>query len=120
MKKIFIYALLLLLASCAEFEKEINKNKELYSLTDYFVQSLQTSYRSYGLFSGEAHKKITSDMEYQVMPLGRLINVKILRVVGDDIYYDLKRDLEEYYKHDSRVNRVYINNAGTIMIDCRN
>jgi len=54
------------------------------------------------------------------MPVGRLINVKILKVVSDDIYKDLKEDLKSHYKDDTRVNDVYINNGGTIMIDCRN
>lgn len=54
------------------------------------------------------------------MPIGRLINVKILKAVTDDVYRDLEEDLESHYKNDRRVNNVYINNAGTIMIDCRN
>ena len=54
------------------------------------------------------------------MPIGRLINVKILKVVTDDVYKDLMEDLKSHYKKDTRVNNVYINNAGTIIIDCRN
>jgi hypothetical protein len=54
------------------------------------------------------------------MPVGRLINVKILKVVTDDVYKDLEEDLKSHYKDDKRVNDVYRNNVGTIMIDCRN
>jgi hypothetical protein len=54
------------------------------------------------------------------MPIGRLINVKILKIVKEDYYKELENDLKEHYKNDKRVNDVFINNAGTIMIDCRN
>lgn len=114
MKKLIFISLLFLIASCSP------SKKELYGLTDSFVESLQTTYDSYGILGGEAHKKLTSDGQYQVMPIGRLINVKILKVVSDDIYKDLKEDLKSHYKNDKRVNDVYINKGGTIMIDCRN
>ena len=65
------------------------------------------------------HIKTTSDGQYQVMPVGRLINVKILKVVSDDVYKDLEEDLKRHYKDDKRVNDVYRNNGGTLMIDCR-
>ena len=54
------------------------------------------------------------------MPIGRLINVKILKSVNDDIYKDLEENFISHYKKDKRVNKVYINNGGTIIIDCRN
>jgi len=54
------------------------------------------------------------------MPVGRLINVKIMKAVSDDIYKKLQEDLMNHYKNDKRVNKVYINTVGTIMIDCRN
>lgn len=53
------------------------------------------------------------------MPIGRLINVKILKVVSDEVYNDLMEDLKSHYNKDKRVNNVYINNSGTIIIDCR-
>lgn len=62
----------------------------------------------------------TSDGEYRIMPLGRLINVRIERSVSDKDYYRLLEDLQSHYKNDSRVNDVYRCKAGTIMIDCRN
>jgi hypothetical protein len=114
MKKVIFLAILSFLISCS------SSKKELYSLTDSFVESLQTNYQSYGIFDGKEHAKTTSDGLYQVMPIGRLINVKILKAVNDDIYKDLEENFISHYKKDKRVNKVYINNAGTIIIDCRN
>lgn len=94
--------------------------KELYKETDAFVQSLSTTYESYGLFGGTNHSKTTSDGLYTISPIGRLINVKIQKVVSDEEYEKLRKDLENHYKNDKRVNKVYICQAGTIMIDCRN
>ena len=94
--------------------------KELYKETDAFVQSLSTTYQSYGLLGGTNHSKTTSDGLYTVTPIGRLINVKIQKVVSDDEYEKLRKDLEKHYKNDKRVNNVYICGAGTVMIDCRN
>lgn len=116
--KRFVYLLVLILAiGCSPGKKEL---KELHDLTDSFVESLHTTYDSYGMLGGSKHLKTTSDGQYQVMPVGRLINVKILKVVGSDAYKELQEDLESHYKNNSRVNSVYISNAGTIMIDCRN
>lgn len=114
MKKFICFLILAFVISCSP------SKKELYSVTDSFVESLETTYNSYGILGGKEHIKLTSDGLYQVMPVGRLINVKILKVVGDDVYKELEKDLENHYKNDKRVNDVYINNAGTIMIDCRN
>jgi len=114
MKKIVYILILAFVVSCSP------SKKELYGLTDYFVESLQTTYDSYGILGVQKYIKITSDGQYQVMPVGRLINVKILKVVNDDVYKDLKEDLKNHYKNDRRVNDVYISNGGTIMIDCRN
>jgi len=94
--------------------------KELYKETDAFVQSLSTTYESYGLLGATNHSKTTSDGLYTISPIGRLINVKIQKVVSDEEYEKLRKDLENHYKNDKRVNKVYICQAGTIMIDCRN
>jgi hypothetical protein len=112
MKKI-IFLLLTFIVSCSP------SNKELYDITDSLIESLQASYESYGILGGEEHIKKTSDGQYQIMPVGRLINVKILKVVSDDVYEELEEDLKSRYKGDNRVNDVYRNNGGTIMIDCR-
>jgi hypothetical protein len=114
MKKIVYLTILAFVVSCSP------SKKELYGMTDSFVESLQTTYDSYGILGGREHIKSSSDGLYQVMPIGRLINVKILKAVSDEVYKELEEDLENHYKNDKRVNDVYINNAGTIMIDCRN
>ena len=114
MKKIIYFLIVAFLVGCSP------SKKELYGITDSFIESLQTTYDSYGILGGREHIKTTSDGQYQVMPVGRLINVKILKVVNDDVYKDLEEDLKSHYKDDKRVNDVYRNNGGTIMIDCRN
>lgn len=115
MKKQILLALLIsTLLSCS------SSKKELYALTDSFVESLNTTYNSYGILDAKEHSKTTTDSLYQVMPLGRLINVKILKPVDDENYKELEKDLKHHYKDDKRVNDVYISQAGTIMVDCRN
>lgn len=93
--------------------------RELYKITDSFVESLYTKYDAYGIPAEEYLKK-TTDGKYRVLPMGRLINVSIMEVVEDDIYEELRDDLQNHYNDDERVHNVYINNSGTIMIDCRN
>ena len=95
-------------------------HRELFEKTDHFVEQLNTQYESYGLLGTDQYKVLTSDGRYQVMPIGRLINVKILEVVDDDAYRGLREDLANHYRNDNRVNDVYIAEAGTVMIDCRN
>lgn len=97
-----------------------SSKSELYEKTDGFVQSLETTYESYGLFGAVGNSVTTSDGLYQITPVGRLVNVKILKVASKEEYEDLREDLEDHYKNDRRVNEVYIAKAGTIMIDCRN
>ncbi len=101
-----------LFASCSRYS-------DLYEQTDYFVEQLSSTYQSYGL-QGLSEKRITKDGKYSATPMGRLIIVKIEEYVPDDKYEVLRKDLERHYKKDSRVNRVYINQGGTVVIDCRN
>lgn len=103
----------LLIIGCSQ------SKRELYKITDGFVGSLQVTYESYGILGGEDFSRSTSDGLYVVMPIGRLINVKIQKVVGMSEYEKLRSDLRKHYKNDSRVRDVYICQAGTIMIDCR-
>lgn len=103
----------LLFVSCSQ------SKRELYEIIDSFVESLDTEFESYGM-QGEKYSKKTTDEMYRVMPFGRLINVKIMEVAEDGAYEDLRDDLKDHYENDNRVNKVYINNGGTIMIDCRN
>ena len=62
----------------------------------------------------------TGDSKYSVTPMGRLIIVKNEEYVSNDKYESLRKDLERHYKNDRRVNRVYISQGGTVVIDCRN
>lgn len=114
-KYLFLWLILFSLYSCNNI-----KYGELYKITDEFVEKLQTTYQSYGLVGGMDHTKYTKDKEYKVFPMGRLINVRIERYADDEEYENLRKALESHYSNDSRVNQVYRNQAGTIMIDCRN
>lgn len=96
-----------------------SSHSDLYDQTDYFVEQLSSTYQSYGL-QGLSEKRTTKDGKYSATPLGRLIIVKIEEYVSDDKYEALRKDLERHYKKDRRVNRVYINQGGTVVIDCRN
>ena len=114
-KYLVVFFLLFVLCSCNNI-----KYGELYSITDEFVENLQTTYQSYGMLGGVEYTKYTKDKEYKVFPMGRLINVRIERYADDNEYESLRKALESHYSGDSRVNQVYRNQAGTIMIDCRN
>ena len=113
MKKIILLFITITIFSCSS-------RSELFKETDSFVQSLQTEYESYGILSGDKYSKTTSDGLYTITPIGRLINVKIQKVVDSKEYEDLQKDLENHYEGNPKVNSVYICQAGTIMIDCRN
>ena len=114
-KYLVVFFLLFVLCSCNNI-----KYGELYSITDEFVENLQTTYQSYGMLGGVEYTKYTKDKEYKVFPMGRLINVRIERYADDSEYESLRKALESHYSGDSRVNQGYRNQAGTIMIDCRN
>lgn len=112
-----LFLLSITVISCEVFS---NEYEEVYQHTDYFVGELETNYYSYGAIGGMEYKKTTQDNRYQILPIGRLINVKILEEAPFSEYEKLRDKLESHYRNDSRVNRVYICNAGTVMIDCRN
>lgn len=115
MKKIQLLLLMTLILASCNMEK-----KELYTNIDYFIEKLDTEYQSYGMLGGKDEAKITKEGTYKVMPIGRLINIRIEHVASDDEYEGLLEDLKSHYKNDKRVNNVYICQAGTIMVDCRN
>jgi hypothetical protein len=96
-----------------------SSRKELFEITDYFVDQLSTVYQSYGL-QGLSEKRTTKDYKYSVTPMGRLIIVKIEEYATSEEYEALRKALEKHYKNDRRVNNVYINQGGTVVIDCRN
>lgn len=112
---IFLSILLVTLCSCNSI-----KYGELYTITDEFVDKLQTTYESYGILGGQDYTKFTKDKEYKVCPVGRLIIVRIERYADDDEYETLRKALESHYSGDKRVKQVYRNQGGTIAIDCRN
>jgi len=117
-KKLFIKISLFLLCVNLIIGCSFGK-RDLFKETDAFVESLYTNYESYGLLGGGQYAKTTKDGLYTVMPVGRLINVKIQKAVDVEEYEKLRKSLEKHYKNDKRVNQVYIIQAGTIMIDCR-
>lgn len=122
MKKTFLLLLLpLLLFGCSDDSggsASSSKYNELYRITDYFVEQLYTVYDSYGI-TGEKYKKYTKDNEYRVLPIGRLVSVRIEHVATDEEYEDLRYALASHYVDDYRVNQVYISQGGIVMIDCR-
>ena len=115
MKKLLVISSIILgLISCS------SDKKELYEKTDYFVESLSTTYQRYGLLDIKENSKTTEDGLYTITPIGRLINVKVNKYVSSDDYESLKESLLNHYENNSKVNDVYICKAGTIMVDCRN
>ena len=141
MKKIIFILLAvvtMVMTSCQSKEerekKEVEKEyADLFLVTDKFVDNLTYTYNSYGLFGGMDDATRTKCGNYVVMPVGRLINVKIalyaprfgsMQQSMQDVartahYRELERVLTTHYKEDTRVNGVYICNGGTVMVDCR-
>ena len=61
----------------------------------------------------------TDDGAFRVLPMGRLVNVKIEHEATDEEYEALRAALESHYVDDERGTEVYRCRAGAIMIDCR-
>lgn len=116
MKRVFI---ILSLLFCSLVLVSCESHTDLYKQTDYFVGQLSTSYQSYGL-QGLSYKRYADGGKYSITPMGRLIIVKIEKYAPDSEYDTLRRILEKHYKGDYRVNKVYINQGGTVVIDCGN
>ena len=113
MKKFIILTLMaFVMCSCGK--------TDLFRQTDYFVEQLETTYTSYGLFGNVDYTQYANDGYYKITPIGRLINVRIEKVAEDKEYEKLCKSLQRHYAKDNRVNDVYICNGGTIIIDCRN
>lgn len=115
MKKILLYILFALFLLGCNPEK-----KELYKNVDYFIEKLETEYQSYGILGGKDEAKITKEGTYKIMPIGRLINVRIEHEASDKEYERLLENLKSHYKGDKRVKDIYKCQAGTLMVDCRN
>ena len=109
---------IVLLCFCTILCVSCSSYGDLYKHTDYFVNQLSTKYESYGL-QGLSEKEYTKDYKYSATPVGRLIIVKIEDYAPSKEYEGLRKALERHYRNDTRVNKVYINQGGTIVIDCR-
>jgi len=95
-------------------------NLKMFKTTNYFIEQLSTSYRSYGLDGFKYAKAITNfNSPMQITPIGRLIIVKFDIYVRINRYHLIRTTLKIRYIFDNRVNDIYINNGGTICIDCR-
>ena len=112
------YILLILFAIMIVGCDEI-KHRDLFDKTDAMVESLYTEVESYGLRGGQEYTTYAEGQEYRIMPMGRLVNVRIEHEASISDYEHLRKSLERHYKGDKRVNSVYICGAGTVMIDCR-
>lgn len=102
------------LTSCSkddDNEKENIEYKALFYTTDKFVKDL-------GYSGSKTDSETTSDRKYIVTVLGRLIIVKKNTTTGPS-YKEVREALYAHYKSNSIVKDVFINNGGTITIDCR-
>ena len=111
----FFFMLMSMLVGCKEM-----RHRELFEKTDSFVESHNSSIQSYGLLGGEEYAEYAENGDYRILPMGRLINVRIEREASKSEYESLRSKLESHYSGDPRVNQVYICGGGTVMIDCRN
>lgn len=123
-----LFILMSLLVSCISVVSMTSCSKDhdddydsnyaaLFAKTDYFIDMLDEVYEHYDAFGSEATE--TSDGKFTVTPMGRLIIVKKNSYATDITYTDVKEALEEHYRNNRKVNEIYINNGGTITIDCR-
>ena len=103
--------------SCSKDDDELSKFTSLFSKTDYFIDMLDTVYDSYDILGKKSSD--TSDNKYTVTPIGRLIVVKKKSSASDVSYNEIKDALTSHYKNKYKVKDVYLNNAGTVTIDCR-
>lgn len=127
----FLVALMLCMVSIMCIigcENKINKKdivvKEKYTdvtkQVEFFVNELDKVYEHYDAYGRHKTDVFSEGKCFSITPIGRLIIVKINDVVPDTYYIDVKDKIKEKYKNDKRVNDVFINNGGTITIDCRN
>lgn len=117
MKNFYIIFIFLFIISCNPI-KEYNEKQDLYDKVEYFVNTLSDYSVSYGI-EGYKYTKYSKNKYYKIMPVGRLINVRIEEPVSSDKYLTLKKDLKRHFKSNVLVKDVYICNGGTVMIDCR-
>ena len=105
--------------SCSNDDDDSAANySALFSKTDYFIDMLDTVYERYDVLGKKATD--TTDGRFTVTPMGRLIIVKKKAAASDITYTEVQNALKNHYKKNSKVNDVFLNNGGTITIDCRN
>ena len=97
-------------------EISFNKYSNLYDLTDQAIHEVCMSTSIFDL----PPQKFTEDGNYQIIPIGKMVAVKILSDGHDyNDYESLLKNLKKHYKNNYVINGIYINNGGTITIDCR-
>lgn len=88
----------------------------LYELTDQAVHEVCMSTSILPL----PPQKYTDDGNYHIIPIGRMVAVKIIgKHHSTKDYESLLKGLKRHYKNRYGVRSIYINNGGTITIDCR-
>lgn len=105
------------ITSCSKDDDNLAQFSSLFSKTDNFIDMLDTIYESYDMLGKRSSD--TSDNKYTVTPIGRLIVVKKKSSASDVSYNEIKEALTQHYKNKYKVKDVYLNNAGTVTIDCR-
>ncbi len=105
-------------SSCSSDDDEFDSTyTALFSTTDYFIDMLDKIYESYDLLGKKA--KDTSDGKFTVTPMGRLIIVKKKASASSITYSNIESALKSHYQTSIKVKDVFINNGGTVTIDCR-
>ena len=107
----------LLATSCSKDSDNDDGNKyseyaSLFTTTDKMINALPYS------GSGGIKSETTSDNNYTVGLIGRIITVKKKSYAGPS-YSGIKDALYDRYRNNSKVSDVFLNNAGTVTIDCR-
>lgn len=111
---ILLFAIVFMMgsSSCSkDDDNEITEYKALFYTTDKFVNDL-------GYSGSKADSETTTDRKYIVSVLGRIIIVKKNSYTGPS-YREVRDALYSHHKSNSRVNDVFINQNGTVTIDCR-
>ncbi len=122
LKKVIIAIAVIILScvtatSCSKYPIAETKFASLFSTTNYFVDMLDSVYEHYDALSKKA--KYSSDGKYTVTPMGRLIVVKKKLSAVSVTYSEIASALTTHYKSNSKVNKCFENNNGTVTIDCR-
>lgn len=107
-KLIYLFGLLIYLSSC--------NNTNLYKITDEIISSIDEGSR-YSIW--QDNSEVTEEDKYTIIPIGKLIIIKINDYVSNEEYEKLKIKIERRYKNNKTVKNVFINGHGTITIDCR-